>query len=353
MGIFILKRLSAMVMTLIVISALIFVIINLPPSNFATNQIAELQATGNASSVARVEFLMREFSLDRPLWEQYFIWMGVMPGANGEFSGLLQGDLGYSLSQEKPVAEIVGEAIWLTILINLAAVLFIYAVALPIGAIAATKSNTWIDYTVSFIGYIGLATPNFLLALILYYYGEQYFGLPIGGLMDRSYEGVPIFDFSGGGLLPVVNWGKIGSIGMHLIIPIIVIGTAGTAAMAQRLRANLLDELNKPYVITARAKGTPPATAVVRYPLRVALNPFVADIGNLLPNLVSGSVIVSIVMSLPTLGPPLIESLRSQDHFLAGFILLFVAALTQVGMLLSDILLAILDPRIRTQARRP
>lgn len=328
-----------MLITLVVISVLVFIIINLPPGDYLSNQIAELQATGQASGIARAEFLRQEYALDRPLWEQYLIWMGAWPNFYGEFSGLLQGDLGHSFEFDKPVAEIVGEAVWLTIIVNLAAVLFIYAVALPIGAVAAAQANTPIDYIVSFIGYIGLATPNFLLALILFYYGEQYLGLPIGGLMDPQYEGQPL------------SWGMVLSVLEHLIVPTIVIGTAGTAAMAQRLRANLLDELSKPYVVTARAKGAPPATALVKYPLRVALNPFVADVGNLLPNLISGSVIVSVVMSLPTIGPRLLDALKSQDLYLSGFILLFVAALTQVGMLLSDILLAILDPRIRTQAR--
>ncbi len=267
------------------------------------------------------------------------IWVGLWPGPHG-FSGLIQGDLGWSFEFDKPVVEVVGEAVWMTIVVNLAVVLFVYSVALPIGAVAAAKANTWVDYVVSFIGYLGLATPNFLLALILYYYGERYLGLPIGGLMDASYEGQPM------------SWGKFGSLLEHLIVPVVVIGTAGTAAMAQRLRANLLDELNKPYVTTAIAKGSSRPRAIARYPLRVALNPFVADIGNLLPNLVSGSVIVSVVMSLPTIGPRLLDALKSQDQFLAGFILLFVALLTQIGMALSDILLAILDPRIRTEARQ-
>lgn len=333
------RRLATMAATLVIISMLVFVIINLPPGDFLSNQIAELRATGQAASVAKAEFLQKEYALDRPLWEQYLIWIGAWPGPHG-FSGLLQGDLGWSFEFDKPVIDVVGEAVWLTIIVNLAVVLFVYAVALPIGTVAAAKANTWVDYLVSFIGYIGLATPNFLLALILYYYGERYLGLPIGGLMDASYEGQPL------------SWGKIGSVLEHLIVPVIVIGTSGTAAMAQRLRANLLDELNKPYVTTAIAKGCSRPRAIARYPLRVALNPFVADIGNLLPNLVSGSVIVSVVMSLPTIGPRLLDALKSQDQFLAGFILLFVALLTQIGMALSDILLAILDPRIRTEARQ-
>ncbi len=336
---FILRRSATMAVTLAVISVLVFIIINLPPGDYLSNQINELRASGEAASVAKAEFLRKEYALDQPLWIQYLIWVGAWPNVHGNFSGLLQGDLGWSFERNMPVADVVGDAIWLTVVVNLAAVLFIYAVALPIGAVSAARSNTWIDYTASFIGYLGLATPNFLLALLLFYYGERYLGLPIGGLMDPEFEGQPM------------SWAKFVNVVEHLIVPTIVIGTAGASAMAQRLRANLLDELSKPYVVTAKAKGVAPATALVKYPLRVALNPFVADIGNLLPNLVSGSVIVSVVMSLPTLGPALLDALKSQDLFLSGFVLLFVALLTQLGMLLSDILLAILDPRIRTAAR--
>jgi peptide/nickel transport system permease protein len=340
MGQFIIRRFAVMALTLAIISALIFGIINLPPGDYLSNQIAELQASGESSGIAKAAFLRKEFSLDQPLWKQYLIWIGLTPNAQGALDGLLQGNLGWSFEFNKPVADVVGEALWLTVVVNFAAVLFIYAVALPLGAISAARANTPVDYIASFIGYIGLATPNFLLALILFYYGEKYLGLPIGGLMDKNFEGQPM------------SWAKFVDILTHLIVPTIVIGTAGTAAMIQRLRANLLDELNKPYVVTAKAKGASEARAIVRYPLRVALNPFVADIGNLLPTLVSGSVIVSVVMSLPTIGPKLLDALTAQDQFLAGFILLFVAALTQFGMLLSDILLAILDPRIRTGARQ-
>jgi peptide/nickel transport system permease protein len=253
---------------------------------------------------------------------------------------MLQGDFGWSFEFDKPVGEVVGEALWMTVWLNLAAILFVYIVALPLGTLAAVKANTWIDYLATFIGYIGLATPNFLLALILYHKGAQWFGLPVGGLMDPRFAGQPF------------SMDKLGSVLTHMIVPIIVIGTSGMAGMVRRLRANLLDELSKPYVTTARAKGVDPTTAVVRYPLRMALNPFVADIGNLLPNLVSGSVLISLVMGLQTIGPILLSALRSQDYFLSGFILLFASALTLVGMLFSDILLAVLDPRIRFSGRR-
>ena len=331
-------RTLAMAGSLLLISALIFFIINLPEGDFVSNKIAELRSTGQSNLIAEAEFLMKEYALDRPLWEQYLVWIGAAPGPHG-YAGLLQGELGWSFEHEKPVAQIVGDGLWLTLVVNLAAVLFVYAVALPLGVISAVRAGGWIDYLASFIGYIGLATPNFLLALILLYYGEQYLGLPIGGLVAPEYQGEPM------------SWDKFLSILEHLIVPTIVIGTAGTAAMSQRLRANMLDELNKPYVTTAKAKGLPPTRRILRYPLRMALNPFVADIGNLLPSLVSGSVLISVVMSLPTIGPILLDALRSQDHLLAGFILLFIAFLTLIGMLLSDLLLALLDPRIRTGAR--
>jgi peptide/nickel transport system permease protein len=328
------RRLVTMAVTLAVISALVFVIINLPPGNYLTNQIAEMRATGEAAGIAKAEALMAQYALDKPIWQQYLVWVGLLPGVDG-FNGLLQGNFGWSFELERPVIEVVGETAWLTVLVNLSALLFVYVVALPLGTIAAVRANSWIDYVTSFVGYIGLATPNFLLALILLFYGARHFEIPIGGLMDREFEGEPM------------SWAKLGSILTHLIVPTIVIGTSAAAAVIRRLRANLLDELNKPYVETARAKGVPPVTRIVRYPLRMALNPFVADIGNLAPQIVSGSVIISVVMSLPTLGPILLQALKSQDIFMSGFILLFVAALTLVGMLISDLLLAVLDPRIR------
>ena len=333
-------RLLTMLATLWVVSILIFFIINLPPGDYLSNQIAELRATGQTAAVEQAEFLRQEYALDRPLWQQYLIWAGFAPGPNG-FSGLLQGDFGWSFEFDQPVADIVGGALWLTVLVNLAAVLFVYLVALPLGVLAAARSKTWVDYTAAFFGYLGLATPNFLLALILFYYGHKYLGLPIGGLMDPQFEGEPM------------GWEKVKSVLIHLIVPTFVIGTSGAAAMMQRLRANMLDELGKPYVETAQAKGMTPARMLVKYPLRMALNPFVADIGNLLPAMVSGSVLVSVVLGLQTIGPALLAALKSQDQFLAGFILMFVALLTLIGTMISDLLLVLLDPRIRYGGREP
>jgi len=331
-------RFGTMLLTLLVVSVLVFAIINLPPGDYISNQIAELRATGQESGLAKAEFLRREYSLDKPLWQQYMIWMGFMPGVHG-FSGLIQGNFGWSFEFDAPVAEIVGETLWLTVLVNVAAVLFVYMVALPLGILAAARSKTWIDYTSAFVGYLGLATPNFLLALILFHYGNKHLGLPIGGLMDPVYEGEPM------------SWGKVQSIIGHMIVPTFVIGTSGAAAMMQRLRANLLDELGKPYVETAIAKGMSERRMLTKYPLRMAFNPFVADIGNLLPSMVSGSVLVSVVMGLQTIGPSLLIALKSQDLFLTGFILMFVALLTLIGTMISDVLLVLLDPRIRYEGR--
>jgi peptide/nickel transport system permease protein len=336
---FILRRALTIAVTLFIISALVFFIIKLPPGDFLSNQIAELRAQGEAASAAKAEFLIKQYGLDRPVWEQYLTWIGLMAGPNG-YSGLLQGDWGWSFEFDKPVREVVGDALWLTLLVNLAVVIFIHIVAIPIAIYSATRQYSVGDYLATFVGYIGLATPSFLLALIMLYYANRWFGVSIGGLYDPRFAGQPW------------TWPKVQSLLSHLVVPTIVIGLAGTAAMIRRMRANLLDELGKQYYTTAKAKGLPARTALLKYPFRMSLNPFIADIGNLLPHLVSGSVLVSLVLSLPTVGPILLGALKSQDQFLAGFILMFVAVLTVAGMLISDLMLAWLDPRIRVGGRK-
>jgi peptide/nickel transport system permease protein len=319
------RRFVTMVWTLVAISILVFVIIQLPPGDYLSTYIAELQAQGESVEDEKVAFLREQYGLDKPLWEQYLVWA----------FGLLRGDLGYSFEFNQPVSEVIGERLMLTLLLNALTVAFVYAVSFPIGVYSATHQYSWGDHTLSFLGFLGLATPNFLLALILLYLANVWFGTSVGGLMDPEYVDQPW------------SLGKIGSVLEHLWVPVIVIGTAGTAGMIRRLRANLLDELQKQYVTTARAKGLQEGPLLRKYPLRMALNPFIADLGSLLPQIVSGSVIVSAVMSLPTTGPMLLSSLRSQDMYLAGSFLMFLAVLTVVGMLISDILLAMLDPRIR------
>ena len=335
----VLRRILTMAITLLVISALVFLVIKLPPGDFLTNRIAELRATGEAASIAKAELLMRQYGLDRPVPEQYLMWIGLWPGQAG-FSGLLQGDWGWSFEYDRPVSEVVGDALWLTLVVNVAALIFVHVVAIPIAIYSATHRYSLGDTVVTVLGYVGLAVPGFLLALILLFYANRWFALSIGGLYDAEFTGKPW------------DGAKLRSLLAHLVVPTLVIGLGGTAAMVRRMRANLLDELAKPYTVTARAKGLPPLRALLKYPFRMSLNPFVADIGNLLPHLVSGSVLVSLVLSLPTVGPLLLESLRSQDQFMAGFILMFVAGLTLVGMLISDLVLVWLDPRIRVGARR-
>ncbi|MBU3731550.1 MAG: ABC transporter permease [Beijerinckiaceae bacterium] len=331
---FLLRRFITMALTLLAISALVFIVIKLPPGDYLSNQIEELRSQGDAAAAAKAEFLRTQYGLDKPVWQQYLVWIGAMPGPQG-WAGLLQGDWGWSFEYQRPVNEVVNRALALTILVNIVVVIFVHLVSIPIALYSATRQYSWGDTIVTLFGYLGLATPNFLLALVLLYYLNRWFGISIGGLMDPRFSDAPM------------SMAKMSSIMSHLIVPVVVIGLSGTAAMIRRMRANLLDELQKPYTVTARAKGVPPMRALIKYPFRMALNPFVADIGNLLPHLVSGSVLVSLVLSLPTVGPILLQALKMQDQFLAGFILMFVAVLTVVGMLISDLLLAALDPRIR------
>lgn len=329
-----LRRLLLMIPTLLVISFVTFVIIQLPPGDYLTNQIAELRSQGDAAALEKVQFLRHQFGLDKPFLEQYAAWIGVWPGPKG-FSGLLQGDWGWSFEYNLPVLDVVGDRLLLSFVLNFSVILFTWAVAFPIGFYAATHQYSWGDHGLSFLGYLGLATPNFLLALVLMYFANVQFGLSVGGLMDPRFLEQPM------------SWPKFMSVLSHLWIPVLVIGTSGTAGMIRRLRANLLDELQKQYVVTARAKGMPQTRLLIKYPLRMALNPFIADIGNLLPSVISGSAIVSVVLSLQTEGPMLLDALQSQDQYLAGSFLMFLALLTVMGVFVSDLLLAALDPRIR------
>jgi peptide/nickel transport system permease protein len=322
---YVIRRILIMIPTLIAISAITFVIIQLPPGDYLSTLIAELQSQGENVDTAKIEALRAQYGLDRPMIEQYLIWVW----------GLLNGDFGFSFEYQLPVADVVGDRLFLTLVLNFTTIIFIWLVSFPIGIYSATHQYSWGDYGLTFVGFIGLATPNFLLALVLLYFANVWFGTSIGGLMDPAYIDEP--------------WttGKVLSVLEHLWVPVVVIGTSGTAGMIRRLRANMLDELQKQYVVTARAKGLSSFKTLIKYPLRTALNPFIADIGNMLPQVVSGSAIVSMVLSLPTTGPMLIAALQSQDMYLAGSFLIFLAMLTVVGMFLSDLALAWLDPRIR------
>ncbi|MGY9061133.1 MAG: ABC transporter permease [Rhodospirillales bacterium] len=319
------RRICIMGITLVVISALVFIIIQLPPGDYLTTYIEELKAQGEVVDPKKITFLRSQYGLDQPMTTQYFVWL----------AGMLQGDFGYSFEYDLPVTDVVGDRMWLSMILNFATVLFVYMMSFPIGVYSATHPDSWGDHGLTFIGFLGLATPNFLLALILLYFANVWFGTSIGGLMEPEFIDQPW------------TWGKIKSVLAHLWVPVVVIGTSGTAGMIRRLRANLLDELQKQYVITGRAKGLGELRLLIKYPMRMALNPFIADIGSLLPQVVSGSVIVSAVMSLPTTGPMLLSALQSQDMYLAGSFLMFLAVLTVIGMFVSDVLLAMLDPRIR------
>ncbi len=320
-------RLFMMIPTLLVISFIVFIIIQLPPGDYLETYIAELESQGESADPDKIAFLRKEYGLDQPLMIQYWNWM----------SGFALGDFGYSFEFDLPVREVVGDRVWLTVLVSFVTILFTWLIAFPIGIYCATHQYSWGDYGLSLVGFIGLATPNFLLALIMLYLANVWFGTSIGGLMDPEYLDQP--------------WSldKVKSVLEHLWIPVVVIGTSGTAGMIRRLRANLLDELEKQYVLTAKAKGLAPGKVLRKYPLRMSLNFFIADIGNILPSVISGAEVTAIVLSLPTTGPMLLRSLQSQDMYLAGTFLMFLAILTVVGMLVSDLLLAWLDPRIRLQ----
>ena len=324
---YVINRVLLMIPTLLAISVIVFVIIQLPPGDYLESYIAELQSQGESVDEDKIKFLRATYGLDQPLYVQYLRWVG----------GMLQGDFGYSFEYNLPVSDVVGDRLWLTVLVSTVTILFTWAIAFPIGVYSATHQYSWGDYGLTFLGFIGVATPNFLLALVMLYLANVWFGTSIGGLMDPQYLDQPW------------SWGKLVSVLEHLWIPVVVIGTSGTAGMIRRIRANLLDELQKQYVVTGMAKGLPRRRLLRKYPLRMALNFFISDIGSLLPTVISGAEITAVVLSLPTTGPMLLSALRSQDMYLAGSFLMFLASLTVVGVLISDLALAVLDPRIRLQ----
>lgn len=322
---YILGRIMVMVPTLLFISFLVFCIIELPPGDFFESHIAELRALGEDADLAEIEMLRERYGFDDPFLVRYVTWV----------TGFLTGNFGYSFEYRLPVSEVVGDRLWLTILLSVLTIIFTWALAFPIGIYSATHQYSWGDYGLTFLGLLGIAVPNFILALVMMYFANIWFGLSIGGLMDRDFVGQPM------------SWDKAWSILTHIWIPVIIIGVAGTAGMVRRLRANLLDELQKQYVVTARAKGLHPRKVLMKYPLRMALNFFIADVGSILPAIISGAEVTAIVLSLETTGPMLIRALQSQDMYLAGSFLMFLATLTVIGVLVSDIALALLDPRIR------
>ncbi|MCD6290001.1 MAG: ABC transporter permease [Anaerolineae bacterium] len=325
---YIARRLLLMIPTIIAISIVTFIIIQLPPGDYLTSLVASMAETGEEVDQSALETLKARYGLGQPIYVQYFKW------AWGIIS---RGDFGQSFEWNKPVTDLIWERLALTFVLSLSTLLFTWIVAFPIGIYSAVKQYSLGDYVFTFLGFIGLATPNFLLALVLMYISFKYFNQSVGGLFSPQFVEAPW------------SWAKVADLMKHLWIPMVILGTSGTAGLIRIMRANLLDELHKPYVVTARAKGLPERRLLLKYPVRVALNPFVSTVGWTLPGLVSGSAIVSVVLSLPTTGPLLLRALMSQDMYLAGSFILMLSVLTVIGTLISDILLAWLDPRIRYQ----
>ncbi|MFO7631164.1 MAG: ABC transporter permease [Caldilinea sp.] len=325
---FIARRILYAIPTFFAVSIVAFVIIQLPPGDYLTTLVASMASQGESVDPAALEALRTRYGLGQPIWVQYFKWMSNI---------FLRGDFGQSFEWNQPVTSLIWSRLMLTFFLSLSTLFFVWAIALPVGIYSAVKQYSLGDYTFTFLGFIGLAIPNFLLALVLMYIGFKFFGQSVGGLFSPEYQEA------------AWSWAKFVDMLSHLWIPIVIIGTAGTASLIRVMRANLLDELRKPYVVTARAKGLTEYQVIMRYPVRVALNPFVSTVGWVLPALISGEAIVAIVLSLPTTGPLLLRSLLSQDMYLAGSFILMLSTLTIIGTLLSDILLAVLDPRIRLE----
>ena len=325
---FIAKRLLWMIPSLIVVSFLAFVLIQLPPGDYVTTYIATLAASNEVVDQSTAADLRARFGLDQPMIIQYLKWISGI---------LLRGDFGLSFEWQQPVSNLIWERMALTLVLTFSTLLATWAIALPVGVFSAVKKYSIGDYVVTFLSFLGLAIPSFLLALVLMYVAAVEFGQEVGGLFSEAYVNAPW------------SFGKTLDLLHHLWIPVIILAASGTASLIRVMRANMLDELNKPYVTTARAKGLSEFHLLVKYPLRLALNPFISTISWLLPNLVSGSIIVAIVLSLPTAGPLLLQSLMSQDMYLAGAFILLICTLTVIGSLISDILLALVDPRIRLE----
>ncbi len=324
---FLARRLLYMIPTLIIISIVTFIIIQLPPGDFLDTMVASLTAQGSEVDPAALEALKDQYGLGQPIYVQYFKWV----------SGFPRGNFGQSFQYNRPVKDLIGERLLLTFVLSLAGLLLVWLIAFPVGIYSAVKRYTVGDYLATLLAFLGIAVPNFLLALLLLYFSFKYLNQSVGGLFSPEFAEAP---WSTAKLLDFLN---------HLWIPTIIIGLGGTGSLIRTMRANLLDELHKPYVVTARAKGLAEMKLLTKYPVRLALNPFVSTVGYILPGLVSGATIVSVVLSLPTTGPLLLQALLSQDMYLAGTIILMLATLTVIGTLLSDLMLAWLDPRIRLQ----
>lgn len=323
---YVIRRILYMIPTMVAISIVAFILIQLPPGDFVTTLAAQMSQQGDTVAPQTLAMLRQQYGLDEPIYVQYWIWISNI---------LFHGDFGRSFDWDAPVSDLLWNRLGLTFILSFSALLFTWIVSLPIGIYSAVSKYSVGDYVATFFAFIGLAIPNFLLALILMYLALRFFGTSIDGLFSARYVDAPW------------SWGKAQDLLEHLLVPVIVLGTSGTAALVRIMRANLLDELYKPYVTTARVKGLSEWRLIMKYPVRAALNPFVSTIGWSLPELVSGATVTAIVLNLPTTGPLLLRSLIAQDVYLAGAMILMLSVLTVIGTLISDLLLAWLDPRIR------
>ena len=322
---YLLRRLVLAAVTIVAITLVTFGILHLPPVDFVTAYAEQAAASGTSISAAEADAMRLAYGLNQPLWVQYWKWLSMVS----------VGDFGRSFEYGRPVTEVIGDRLWLTVLLSMGAIVITWGLALPIGIYSAVRQYSIGDYVFTFLGFIGLAIPNFLLALIVMYFGFRLFGINVGGLFSPDQQLAPW------------TWTKVLDLLNHLPVPVLILSLAGTAQLVRIMRANLLDELRRPYVVTARARGLSERRVIMKYPVRAALNPFASTIGYLLPFMVSGSVIISVVLSLPTVGPLLLRSLLSQDMLLASTIILLLGILTVFGTLLSDLLLMWIDPRIR------
>lgn len=320
------KRVLQLIPLLVALSIIIFIVIELPPGDYLTMYVLQLEQSGTDVAEETIVSLTAVYGLDKPFVQRYLLWI---------WNIVTRGDMGRSFQYDKPVTEVVGERIMLTMVLSFLSLLFTYAVAIPIGIYSATHQYSFADYLLTFAGFIGLAIPGFLLALVILYIAFAKFGISVTGLFSPEYVDAPW------------SWAKVGNMLQRIWIPIIIVGMAGTASLIRVMRAVLLDELRKQYVITARAKGIAEVKLLFKYPVRVAINPIVSTVGWLLPRIISSTPLVAIVLNLPTTGPMLLGALLHQDMYLAGSFVLILSVLTVIGTLLSDVLLAMLDPRIR------
>ncbi len=324
------QRLLLAILTVWAVSVLSFFIIQLPAGDYVDAYIALQRETGTLVSKQEAENLRIQYGLDQPVYVQYAKWVGL----------ILQGNFGMSMEWRRPVLEVIGDRLALTIVVSVVALLFTWAVALPIGIYSAVRQYSFGDYIFTFVGFFGLATPSFLLALVVLYLAFSLFGANVGGLFSSEFKLAPW------------SMAKVWDLLKHLPVPALILALSATAQLIRVMRANLLDEVRRPYVVTARARGLPERRVILKYPVRVALNPFASTLGYLFPHIVSGSIIVSVVLSLPTMGPVLLRSLQSQDMFLAGTIVLLIGVMTVVGTFISDMVLLLIDPRIRLEGGR-